>query len=113
MPNIFKNREQKRKFNKLPDEKKKDLMTATIAKEVSGVLNKHIALSFIHGVNFEKKSIYEKYVKEIDELPVDSEDRNNKINEMLSHIRLEYLRIIQQEQEKEKEKDNQEEKEGN
>lgn len=110
MPKIFKNREQKRKFNKLPNDKKKELVTATIAKEVSGVLNKHIALSFIQGVNFEKKAIYEKYVKEIDGLPSDSEDRNNKIEEMLSHIRLEYLRIIQQEQEKEK--DNQGEKEG-
>lgn len=112
MPNIFKNREQKRKFNKLPDDKKKDLMTATIAKEVSGVLNKHIALSFIQGVNLEKKAIYEKYVKEIDELPDCSEDRNNKINELLSYIRLEYLRIVQKEQEKEKEKENQGEKEG-
>lgn len=101
MLKIFKNREQKRKFNKLPDDKKKDIMTATIAKEVSGVLNKHIALSFIQGVNFEKKAIYEKYVKEIDELPTGSEDRNNKIEELLSHIRLEYLRIIQQEQGKE------------
>lgn len=107
MPKLFKNREQKRKFNKLPDDKKKDLLTATIAKEVSGVLNKHIALSFLHGVNFEKKAIYEKYVKEIDGLPVDSEERNNKIEELLSNIRLEYLRIVQQEQEKE----NQEEKE--
>lgn len=110
MPKIFKNREQKRKFNKLPNDKKKELVTATIAKEVSGVLNKHIALSFIQGVNFEKKAIYEKYVKEIDELIIGSEDRNNKIEELLSHIRLEYLRIVQQEQEKEKE--NQEEKEG-
>lgn len=107
MPKIFKNREQKRKFNKLPNDKKKELVTATIAKEVSGVLNKHIALSFIQGVNFEKKAIYEKYVKEIDGLPSDSEDRNNKIEEMLSHIRLEYLRITKQEQEK----DNKEEKE--
>lgn len=108
MPKLFKNREQKRKFNKLPNDKKKDLVTATIAKEVSGVLNKNIALSFINGVNFDKKSIYEKYVKEIDELTIGSEDRNNKIEELLSHIRLEYLRIVQQEQEKEK----QDEKEG-
>lgn len=107
MPNIFKNREQKRKFNKLPDDKKKELVTAKIAQEVSGVLNKHIALSFIQGVNFEKKAIYEKFVKEIDVLPADSDERNNKINELLSHIRLEYLRIIKQEQEK----DNKEEKE--
>lgn len=112
MPKIFKNREQKRKFNKLPDDKKKELVSARIAQEVSGVLNKHIALSFIQGVNLEKKAIYEKYVKEIDELPVDSEDRNNKINELLSYIRLEYLRIVQKEQEKEKEKENQGEKEG-
>lgn len=110
MPKIFKNREQKRKFNKLPDDKKKELVSAKIQQEVSSVLNKHIALSFIQGVNFEKKDIYEKYVKEIDELLIGSEDRNNKIEELLSHIRLEYLRIVQQEQEKEKE--NQEEKEG-
>lgn len=109
MPKLFKNREQKRKFNKLPDDKKKELVSAAIQREVSGVLNKHIALSFIQGANFEKKEIYEKYVKEIDEFLIGSEDRNNKIEELLSYIRLEYLRIVQQEQEKEKK--NQEEKE--
>lgn len=100
MPNIFKNREQKRKFNKLPNDKKKDLVAETIAKEVSGVLNKHISLSFLSGIKYEKKIIYETFIKEIDELPVGSEERNNKIEDFLSVMRIEYLSIVQEENKK-------------
>lgn len=97
------NRQQKRKFEKLDNDTKAEMLTACIMEKIAPVYNKTIAQSMILGIKLERKEIYDKYVNKIDSQEYGSKEWLNEVEQLLSYFRVHYL-----EMEIEKNKENRE-----
>lgn len=92
---LFKNRKQKRQFDKLPEDKKQEVIAALGVQKISKTLTKQIAKAMIAGAEQDRVFLYNKYVSIVDD-PETPEDKKKKtIDELLSFLRLAYLKDAQ------------------
>lgn len=86
------NRKQKRRFNKLSPDEKAPIIEAELVQKVSPILAQEISKAMIAGMNLVYEKLFDEFVNPLD--TADSEDEwNMMINNMLSLIRTQYLRI--------------------
>ena len=86
------NRKEKRKFNKLYQAEKAQIIEAELNQKVSKVMAQEIAKAMINGMNILYGRLYEDFVMQIDAAESEKE-WEEKVGELLSAIRIEYLRI--------------------
>lgn len=90
------NRKQRRKFNKgfskLPPEQQEEFASTMVWKKIEPVLGQEIAKSMISGMNALWSQLYTDYVEKYDEAYI-PEEQDRIIEELLSLIRTQYLRI--------------------
>lgn len=86
------NRKQKRKFNKLSPDEQAPIIEAELIQKVSPIMAKEIAKAMITGMDLVYEKLFDEFVNPLD--TTDSEDEwNMMINNLLSLIRTQYLRI--------------------
>lgn len=87
---IFKNmnRKERRAFDKLPADKKGEIIQAGIVSQVSPILQKRIAKAMIDGMRLEKEQIYKKYITKIEAEKKGSKQWYNAVEELFSYIRI-------------------------
>lgn len=84
-------KKQKKEFNKLSKHDKMKVSEAILTQAINDSFINKIAESIIAGSKFRDKTLYEKYVKEIDGLAEGSEERNVLVEKLLSSIRVSYI----------------------
>lgn len=82
---------EKKKFNNLSKRDKMKVSEAMLTQAINNSFGRKIAESIISGGNLMDKTLYEKYVKEIDGLAEGSEERNILIEKLLSSIRVSHI----------------------
>lgn len=87
---IFKNmnRKERRAFDKLPADKKGEVIKSEIVSQVSPILQKRIANAIINGMRLEKEQIYQKYIAKIEAEKKGSKAWYNAVEELFSYIRI-------------------------
>lgn len=85
------NRKQKRKFNKLSTDEQAPIIEAELIQKVSPIMAEQISKSMITGMELLWEQLYEDFVKPIDEM--DDDEMYAKVDEMLSMIRTQHLKI--------------------
>lgn len=60
------NRKQRRQFNKLDTDEKKDILAAEVAKKINESVGKEIARAFVKGSIFANKVLYDNHLAEWD-----------------------------------------------
>lgn len=81
----------KKKFNRLNKEDKIKVATVALTDAIERKFSVKIAESIIVGENLCIKSLYEKYVKEMDAVDFASEEWNDICERLLSEIRMKYM----------------------
>lgn len=82
-------------FNKLVDDDKKAVIGVIISNAVNDALVRITPKFIITGDHLRSKSLYEKYVKKLDRMPVGSDIWMDCIEELLSDIRKGYIKYEQ------------------
>ena len=102
-------REYERKTKKLTPEQKAELDRKIIEGNVSGGVtkawNNAITLAVIQGMDFMTEKIYADYLSKIDEKGINNKERDKRIEQFLSDMRLGYTNLLAR---KEKQKQAQE-----
>ncbi len=91
------NRKAKRNFDKLSQEQKAEIIKTEIINKVSVAMSQEISKSMIYGIAFGKEQLYKNYVSKIDELECNGNNSSEEIQKLLSHIREEHFKFIQEE----------------
>lgn len=86
------NRKTKRQFKKLPNDQQEAVLQHLLIEKISPVMNKEITKSIIAGTDLVWEQLYSNYVSKYDAV-TDCEMKQAIISDMLSTIRIEYLRI--------------------
>lgn len=90
------NRQEKRKlnknFNKLPPEQQEAVIQHMLIEKISPVMNKEITKSIIAGTDLVWSELYEKFVSVYD-ATLDESEAKSIVENMMSVIRQQYLRI--------------------
>lgn len=81
-----------KQFNRLSKEDKQRVMEVMIARAVNDALNKHITDYTITGCLIEAKNLYERHVKAIDAMTVNSFKWAEAVQALLSDIRTDYAK---------------------
>lgn len=105
MPNSFfaKSKKTNRAFKKLSKEKQQEVFANRLAREVGSVMNKRIATTFIQAIEWDREYLYDNYVKVIDDPETSQVEKELKTEELLSFIRVEYIKLVAKRAEKEQE----------
>lgn len=87
---IFKNmnRKERREFDKLPNDKKGEIIHAEIVNQVSPILQKRIAKAMVNGMKLEREQLYQKYLTKIENEKKGSKAWYNAVDELFSYIRV-------------------------
>lgn len=86
------NRKQRRKFQKMKPEEQAHLIEAAMMQKISPVMSKEITKAMITGTNLVWEQLYSEFVEKMDFTTSDVE-YDELINQLLSLIRTQYLRI--------------------
>lgn len=90
MGNLF-TKKQAKEFAKLSKEDRQKFLELAFSQAVDNALRKHIPLAMVSGMRLRSDALYEKYVRKLDELCVDTTEWNEMVEKMLSEIRTDYL----------------------
>lgn len=88
------NRKQRRAFDKLDGEKKKEAMGLAIQHEFSKVLAKHVSTAMVDGMDLQSSHLYKKFVSRIDSGDLSEEEKNDCIEQLLSSIRKGHINYV-------------------
>lgn len=78
------NRKQRRKFDKLEQEEKKQILAHEISQKVNEAAGKKISNAFVQGAVFANKILYEHYLEGIENLS--EEEKTKRINDLVEEI---------------------------
>lgn len=87
------NRKQRRQFDKLDSEEKKEIIAADIAKKINESAGKQISKAFIQGAIFGNKVLYEHYLTNWDIL--DDAQKLRVANELAHEIKEHYQKALE------------------
>ena len=91
-------REYERKTNGLTPEQKAELDRKIIEGNVSGGVtkawNKAIASAMSYGIDFMTEKVYTDYISKIDEAGIGKHERDKRVEQFLSDMRLGYANLI-------------------
>ena len=88
-------KKQQREFNRLPPEEKEKVLEVAIAQAVSNKLAKFFMDFTISGELIRSNELYTRYVKELDNMTVNSFEWAETVERLLSDIRVGYLNYKQ------------------
>lgn len=80
------NRKQRRQFNKLDTDEKKDILAAEVAKKINESAGKEISKAFVKGAIFANKLLYDHYLTKWDEL--DDHEKMGIAEALVAEIKL-------------------------
>lgn len=80
------NRKQRRQFNKLDTDEKKDILAAEVAKKINESAGKEISKAFVKGAIFANKLLYDHYLTKWDEL--DDHEKTGIAEALVAEIKL-------------------------
>ena len=80
------NRKQRRQFNKLDEDEKKDILAAEVAKKINESAGKEISKAFVKGTIFANKLLYDHYLTKWDEL--DDHEKMGIAEALVAEIKL-------------------------
>lgn len=87
------NRKQRRQFNKLEKDEKMQLLSHEMSEKYREMLNKEVAKSFIDGILFESKLLYDRYLNDY----FNEEDQTKKdelVQKMIENVRSDYEKYL-------------------
>ena len=91
-------REYERKTKNLTPEQKAELDRKIIEGNVAGGVtqswNKAITMAMIHGMDFMTEKVYTDYISKIDENGIGKHERDKRIEQFLSYMRLGYANLL-------------------
>lgn len=87
------NRKQRRQFNKLDTDEKKDILAAEVAKKINESAGKQISKAFVHGAIFGNKILYEHYLTNWD--IIDDAKKLRVANELADEIKEHYQKALE------------------
>lgn len=87
------NRKQRRQFNKLDTDEKKDILAAEVAKKINESAGKQISKAFIQGAIFGNKVLYEHYLTNWD--IIDDAQKLRVANELADEIKEHYQKALE------------------
>lgn len=82
------NRKQRRQFDKLHDEEKKQIVAHEISEKIKDTTQKQIGMAFAQGVMWGNKLLYDKYVTQWDSSKYNGKHKIAK--ELVEEIRMHY-----------------------
>lgn len=91
---VFKNRAQRRKFNKLGSETKHAVVELSIQQAVSKVLAKEVSQAIVDGMDLQSNHLYTKYVSKIDSGVLSEAEKADCIEHLLSTIRKGHINYV-------------------
>lgn len=105
------NRQQRRKFDKLNNKQKQEIVSAEVNEKLSHIMAQQIAKSFIDGNLWAYKEIMEKYCNPILALKgKNAKERNRILDELINEVSVRYQKYLEMHPE-EKSEDQKDEKE--
>ena len=93
------NRKKRRQFDKLEQEEKKQIVAHEILEKIKETTQKQISSSFVKGVIWANKILYEKYVTAWDEAKY--EEKRKVAKELIEEIRMHYEKAVERDKSKE------------
>lgn len=91
---IFENKNQRRKFDKLGNDAKKEAMNVAIQNEFWKVLANRVSQAMVDGMDLQNHHLYKKYVSEIDSGRLSGEEEKAFIEKLLSAIRIGHTKYV-------------------
>lgn len=88
-------KKQKKEFNRLSPADKQKVTEVAIAQAVNSALMKHIPDATITGELLRSNELYERYVRTLDDMTVNSFEWAEEVQRLLSDIRTGYLKYQQ------------------
>lgn len=88
-------KKQKKEFNRLSPADKQKVTEVAIARAVNSTLMKHIPDATITGELLRSNELYERYVRTLDDMTVNSFEWAEEVQKLLSDIRTGYLKYQQ------------------
>lgn len=88
-------KKQEKEFNRLSPADKQKFIEVAIARAVNSALMKHVPDATITGELLRSNELYERYVRELDDMTVNSFEWAEKVQKLLSDIRTGYLKYQQ------------------
>lgn len=87
-------KKQKKKFNSLDEEAKKEFAKLLFAGEVKHIMSRKGGQLFSDGMFYQDSHLYKKFVQKIDSGDLSEEERQQTIEALLSAIRMGYLHYV-------------------
>lgn len=88
-------KKQKKEFNRLSPADKQTVTEVAIARAVNSALMKHVPDATITGELLRSNELYERYVRTLDDMTVNSFKWAEEVQQLLSDIRTGYLKYQQ------------------
>lgn len=91
---VFENRSQRKKFDKLGNDAKKEAMNVAIQNEFGKVLAKHVSQAMVDGMDLQSNHLYTKFVSKIDSGVLSEAEKTDCIEHLLSAIRKGHINYV-------------------
>lgn len=88
-------KKQEKEFNRLSTADKQKFIEVAIARAVNSALMKHVPDATVTGELLRSNELYKRYVRELDDMTVNSFEWAEEVQKLLSDIRTGYLRYQQ------------------
>lgn len=88
-------KKQEKEFNRLSPTDKQKFIEVAIARAVNSALMKHVPDATITGELLRSNELYERYVRTLDDMTVNSFEWAEEVQKLLSDIRTGYLKYQQ------------------